>query len=304
MKQNKNVQLSLFRYYPENLLAIPPLVSSMQSFENALFLLSLKKYASALVLCVSSIESAFKSFLEIEKKEIVYLSELYQRAIERKKNFTQFKELEITKMSKVRNAIIHFGISPDDNKLAAYHLINTAIPLLDECYSSFFKMSLFGTKSIPTSLIVEFGEHLTVAKATFNKERSEKTASYCFNSLIHLTKNYIQTEFLSELQSRILDEGSYKNPLQFESSISIRENINKVLGDVVKIECPVCLGTDELLCKINLADFKKKSLSVETCYCINCSFILKVDEVHLTAVLLNEKLKAIEVSTLDDYGIQ
>ncbi len=76
-------KLDFFRAIPENLMAKPPLCSSLQSLESSFFLVALDRFPHALVTCGSGIESAMKSLLGINPEKFVNADKLYKMAADR-----------------------------------------------------------------------------------------------------------------------------------------------------------------------------------------------------------------------------
>ena len=68
-QQLETPTFNFFRATPPELLTNPPLASSLQSLETTFLLLSLERYPSALVTCVSAWESVIKAKLAIPPED-------------------------------------------------------------------------------------------------------------------------------------------------------------------------------------------------------------------------------------------
>ena len=66
---NEEPELRFLDKRPENLVAQPPLASSLQNFESCLFLIALGRYPHAFTACAFAIESALKAAFDIPSED-------------------------------------------------------------------------------------------------------------------------------------------------------------------------------------------------------------------------------------------
>ena len=116
-------ELHFFRGTPADLLARPPLASSLQSFESCLFLIALKRYPHAFTACAFAIESAIKAAFGIPSSGGDNLQRLLERARERLPRLRDFPQHDVDHLRQSRNRIIHYGFSLKDDQPAASLLL-------------------------------------------------------------------------------------------------------------------------------------------------------------------------------------
>src|SRR5262245_53995790 len=131
-----------FRATPCNMAGLPPLVSSLQSFETSLFLIGLDKYPSALIACSTAWESALKAKLAIGLDDRVDLYELLNRIRAQFTRLGSYDSKKLKDFRTTRNRLVHYGFSPRDDELSAMLLVETGFPFLNFCYQELFDFYL------------------------------------------------------------------------------------------------------------------------------------------------------------------
>ncbi len=299
----KEPKLVFFRDKPENLRDLPPLASSLQHLETSFLLIALKRYPHALVSCASAIESAIKSSLGKGPKEKNDFKQLMDSAFREFANFTNLSEVAIKDFRDKRNEIAHYGFSPKDDEISAYHLLNAGFPLIEQCYEAFFQFSLIGNEKYHGGLLPEIAHHLLVAKNVFSKKRDKAHSAYCFSSFSHLIRFNIQRWMLSDWQKDILFSEIESGWKSWEIKHKQKEDLTSKFGASWVFDCPVCNDVESFVCDLDVENLKKREGIIKRGICVNCGFVVSNDDHFLADELFKEQINQQETSILSEYGL-
>src|ERR1019366_4879138 len=126
--------LKFFRATPPDLLAYPPLASSLQTFETCLFLIGMHRYPSALVSCGTAWESVMKAKLAIPPEDRIMAAELLKKTRSRFVALNVFDGDALRAFRDARNRVVHYGFSPKDDEECAVLLLKVGFPFLSLLY--------------------------------------------------------------------------------------------------------------------------------------------------------------------------
>lgn len=290
-------RLHFFRHTPKDLLASPPLASSMQSFESCLFLIALERYPHAFAACVFSIESALKAAFGQSSQGGDSLQKLLVKAQCKSPRLGSFSKDSLDGLRRTRNRIVHYGFSPKDDRLTVT-LLSTGIPFLRACYEDFFGFVL------DDSLLIEFGNHLHIAGEVFEKVklRPDLDPVYCFRALAHLLRWSVKDSLMSQWEAeaaRTADEDGAK----FDTVQRQKEKIEQLLEPSWAFDCPVCDGFETFVCELVANDLDKNQISLLRAACVECGLAISRGCPFLADALCREQVEEKRDQIIDEYGI-
>ncbi len=182
-------ELLFFRKTPADLLARPPLASSLQSFESCLILIGLGRFPHAFTASVFAIESTLKAHFRLpwelsreDNNRFGKLEKLLREALNEFPSLQSLPQDKLKEMRGTRNRIAHYGFSPKDDQVTAKLLLEIAIPLLATLYEAAFAFDLYD------GLVLEFAEQLRHAVAAYGVFKNQPALNpvRCFDVLGHL----------------------------------------------------------------------------------------------------------------------
>jgi hypothetical protein len=300
-------ELNFFRKKPKNWLNLPPLGSSLQNLETSFILVSLNRYPHALMSCCAAIESALKAFLVINPNERhLSLLKLKKRANVQVGTFN-VTDSSLDDFRIKRNAITHYGFSPQDNEKSAELLLDTGYIFIEECYEKFFDFSLAGKNQEPGGLIVDLAYHYNVAKKIREKSKNNRrhSAKNCFVSLSHYIRWVIKYSMLSESDSNFLSKSTeeYNQRIEdFQNELK-EEYDHKIFSSTWHFDCPVCGNDESFICELDENQLKNhQEIRLQRAYCVNCDFTVPKNCFYMADELCKEQIDQQKMKILSDYG--
>jgi hypothetical protein len=294
--------LVFFRDRPANLVARPPLASSLQHLETSFLLTAIGRYPHALIACASAIESAIKAAVNAsESDRFRSFEELTRVALRKFPNFDVLRQ-DTTDFRYKRNDFIHFGFSPKDGALSARLLLETGYPHLERCYQEFFQFHLYD------ALIVEVAHHLRVACRVYDKAKPQidLDLSYCFISFAHQIRMGTQHWTMSDWRIDLLDSaeqgGAGEWPV-FEFKMNQKEAISHKFDAYWEFDCPVCGEPDAFVCELDCDELNEGKISVIRGVCVHCNLVIPRNCPFIANELCAKQLDEARPRILKEYGI-
>jgi hypothetical protein len=294
--ETEELQLQFFRHRPSDLLARPPLASSLQSFESSLFFLALGRYPHAFISCVFAIESALKARLAIPETGKESLLKLLERARGIIPRCSDFPQLKIDEMREVRNRIVHYGFGVGDAPLSAALLLEPAIPILATAYKS-FDFDLYD------SLIIDLGVHLRTALSVYSKVRLHSCVDgrECFSVLAHAIRWGIRQSFMTDYEAQAVEDAeSYGT--WFETVESQKRNLEKAFGTSWPFDCPICGRPESLVARLVKSQLDLGRITLAEAQCADCGLVIP-DVPSLADTVCAEGVEESRGEILRGYGM-
>jgi hypothetical protein len=309
--------LLFFRAWPENLEEIPPLASSLQSFESALISIRHWRFPDALVQIVTAWESCIKAALRIQQFQEVTLETLLRDIMVEKPVLRMFSGDKLAACRQTRNRIIHFGFSPQDDEECARRILETGIPfyeeLLSACYGHWltWQSAMPGSKSLrdlppdkahKACLLPQFGDHLQLAREYFRqvlRNFPQLDARHAFIPLSHeLIRSLSPRESIVELNA--LETADEDGGL-FEAQSKEAARWDKFFGygKCQWFDCPVCDGLASFVAQYAEGALNNNEFRFGIGHCVHCDL-----HIPATAIRLNELMLANQLSGLPMPGDQ
>jgi hypothetical protein len=291
-------RLYFFRHTPKDLLAHPPLASSLQSFESCQFLIALQRYPHAFTACVFSIEGAIKAAYGQPSWGNDSLQKLLEKAQGESSRLGSFNKERLDSLRRTRNRIVHYGFNLKDDRHTATLLLSTGIPFLRACYESFFDVVL------DDALLIEFGNQLRIAEEVFEKFklRSDLNPVYCLNVLGHLLRWSVKDSLISHWEAeaaRTADEDGAKS----ETILGQKEKVERLLDPSWAFDCPICGGLATFVCELVNDDLDKKQISLLRAVCVECGLAVPRGCPFLADALCREQVDEKRDQILYEFGI-
>jgi len=306
-KKSVNPHL-IFLGLPEHWEANPPLASSLQHLESALFLIALERYPHALVSCVAAIESAIKAKFKIPPDAEEKLVDLLKRTKGRFPQHVGFSDDQVAQMRRKRNEISHYGFSPNDDEVSARLLLNVAFNFADQCYRSFFRYHAIRHASESLGhLCPDVPLLLGYTLQTWKRNKSPKgdlVARSYLKVLGHAVRWSTQHWSLSIAQQEILDKAA-NSWGEFDAVRSVVERIKRDLSDPIgNFDCPVCGNPDCLWCELDGGDcFDLGELKSNRSVCAHCGLFVPGEAGPLIDALLSKQYVEHRESICKEYGV-
>jgi hypothetical protein len=288
--------LQFFRTTPDDLVARPPLGSSLQSFESCLFLIALMRYPHALTTCVAAIESALKARLEHSEQRTRF-QHLLAVARQDFPGLATLPQTQLDDLRQLRNRIVHMGFHSSDDSVAASALLSTGVPFLISVYEVVFGFSLC------TALVPPFGEQLRTAIDVFGRAQPTTTGSIeALSVLGHLTRWSLRDSMLGPWELQALDP-TESYDLQLEITARLRGHAERQLEPAWFFDCPVCGGPETLVCKLDDDLLIQKTIELLACFCVECGLRLSASARSLLNAVCAEAIKVSRDAILTEFGI-
>jgi hypothetical protein len=290
-------ELEFFRSTPPDLLARPPLASSMQHFESVLFLVGLKRYPHALTTCASAIESTIKAGLHLEVATRDTGRKLFAKAYAARPELEAIPDV-ITFLD-ARNRMVHYGFTRADEEIAAGLLLRTGVPLILACHQAFFKFDLLG------ALRTEFGVHLQFALTTQHRtgDRHACTPTLCLSALAHLVRWTMRESLMADWEYDA-SRDAQETTVQIEHCIRERQRMEREFGTAEAFDCPVCDNPDAFVCELDEELLCAGQIVLRQGQCVNCRFTIPPRGALLLEVLCEEQVGARRSEILDAFGFR
>jgi HEPN domain-containing protein len=300
------------RATPSDLTDNPPLASSLQAFETALFLLALGRYPSALVSIGSALESALKAKLRIPPDKICYLWQMLDKLRPLPASLEHFapkgdRNSLQARFSDMRNRIVHYGFSPRDDETSVVMLLETGFPFLCRVYEEYFDYFLDWKDIRPgatdfhalsqdemrkAGLIPYLADHLRVAIQVYQEGRQLDLPdrTYCINGLRRVVTHGIHLQARTWSVDRALDLADECGIL-FEAQAEELEKLERALGDFFwKFQCPVCFEWETARFALDEAKLNAGIIAPTRGACVECGFAVRADEPFLAGWLLADQI--------------
>ena len=299
MSDNEPI-LIFFRNRPSNLLARPPLASSMQSLETVFILLSQFRYPHALVSINSAIEGAIKSFPNRKKKKgNDFKSLLNTVPPSASKNIADFPDELAKELRKARNDIAHYGFSPKDDNKSIDLIFRIGLPLLEICYKDLHQINL------RHSLHQKISDWLGISRQIW--EAANKIApddkKYLLRGFQFVIRRELSDDFISDAEFHAINQ--YSDVL-YDHIEERKQQIEREWSAYWEIDCPVCGGNELLFVKLDFGDTDTSPLAAEKALCASCDFYIEpqsIEPFH-SEIVLNPLLAALDQKKIRrEYGM-
>lgn len=295
--ESERLQLRFFRQHPSDLLARPPLASSLQSFESSLFFLALGRYPHAFTACVFAIEGAIKAGLAISEENRESLQKLLERARGALPGLANFPRPKADEMRRTRNRIVHHGFGSGDERLSAGLLLGEAIPILGIVYDGFFAFDLCA------SLMEELGAQLRTALGVYARVRLDPDIDprRCCDVLAHFIRWSIREPLMTDWEAQAAEDAASYG-LMFEMVDRQRQNLRRTLEPSWFFDCPVCAGPQSLVAQLIESRLAMGQITLARAVCADCRLAIP-DVPHLADTVCAEEIEEVRSEILRDYGI-
>jgi hypothetical protein len=300
-------QFLLFGKTPRDLLARPPLASSLQNFESCLLLLTLDRYPHAFTTCAFAIESALRAEFGVPADDKRYdLRKLMNRVSGIKPadrdlpNTRQFSSRIRNDLPRTRDRIVHYGFSPKDDALTATLLLESAIPYLAAVYDDFFQFDLYDG-------LVDCGEQLQNALLAFEHAKARPELSvwlkpkHCFVVLVHMLRDQLKHNFVTQWEIDAAEDAEY-HP-KYDHIERQRPWVERELGCAWSFDCPLCGELESLVCELVEKELDVKQISLARCYCLACGLLVPKGIPFLTNALCRDQVEEKYETILREFGI-
>jgi hypothetical protein len=304
----QNPTLHFFRATPSALLDNPPLASSLQSLETTFFLLSMERYPSALVSCVSAWESVIKAKLQIGSDDGRPVAKLLGEIRALSKPLMAFDRTKLDQLRQTRNRIVHYGFSPHDDRDCCRLLLETGLPFLNSLYIELFGfylnwrdvrvdltdfMQLSTKEAACVGLVPSFADQLHTINAMYNLNRDcdDFDVLYCFTAFNHFLRGIIK-ESNSSLVDDMVNERAASIGLKHEIEEEQKKEITKSIGGTTwEFDCPLCNSTRSIVSGLDEEALDKKEIKLSWGLCVSCQLAMPKQAYHLADLVLQKELK-------------
>ena len=288
-------ELNFFRATPAGLLDNPPLASSLQTFETALFLIALGRYPSALVSCGSAWESAIKAKWAIPPDDRITAAKLIEMGRGYSVPLRAFDGESLRAFREKRNSVVHYGFSPKDDEQSARLLLESGLPFLSLLYQELFDFFLdwkalrpsanaFGElnreEMLKVGLLPYIADHLRDTSIVYSSARGRGAQDYryCFRGLERHLAFSMKQAAMSESEWAVLEAGNTGMAV-FEAELEAKKGLKKVLHEPTwEFNCPVCEGGESLVAELDETQLESLKVVPSRCVCIRCGCFARDNE--------------------------
>jgi hypothetical protein len=282
--------LDFFRATPRDLLDHPPLASSLQSLETCLWLIGLRRFPSAVVVCVNALESAIKAKLAIgaqgDKRN---LNALITEVRSRFPDLEAFDQSKLDTLRRKRNDLVHYGFSPKDDRECCVLLLESGLPFLDSCYKAFFDFYLdwrdirpdtknFEGLSIAeagkSGLTLEFANHLRYVKIIYqlSKNNGDFDPRLCFKAFIHFLRVHLKESAKSASEFELFKHADAYG-LRFDVENRMKEELKRQFGESWTFDCPICESFEGIVAELDDRTMSREDVTTLRCACLQCGAV-------------------------------
>jgi hypothetical protein len=312
--------LHFFRSTPVGMAENPPLASSLQSLETTFLLLSLERYPSALISCVSAWESAIKAKLRIPPEDHEYpLAKSLGKIRQSMPNLMQFDRTLIDGVRKTRNRIVHYGFSPHDDQECGRLLLETGLPFLVALYRELFGfhlnwhdvrpgitdfMQLTKEEAIHVGLVPYLADQLFIVTMMYklNKGREDFDLLHCFTAFNHFLRVMLRDCRSSNVDVLIVEQAT-STGIRHELEEAEKKSVARQLGGSTwEFDCPICNGTQSIIAGLDESALEAGKPSLTWAICVACHLVLPVKATHLANLVLSRELRGQTQAILEDVG--
>ena len=300
--------LHFFRATPPDMLKNPPLASSLQSLETTFFLLSLERYPSALVSCVSAWESAIKAKLKIPPDDDrVSIARLLGTIRESSAGLRQFDRANLDSLRQTRNRIVHYGFSPHDDQECGRLLVETGLPFLTALYRELFAFHLNWRDTRPgvrdftqltsqeaacTGLVPYFSDQIHIVNSMYalNRDREDFDVLFCFTAFAHFLRLKMKESYASSADNMVAVRAASIG-FRYEAENDEKRNISDRLGGVTwEFDCPMCNSARSVVSGLNEDALDKGATEISWGICVSCQLVMPKAAYHLANLVLHREL--------------
>ena len=290
--------LLFFRHRPDGWAANPYLASSLQSVETSFFLVALGRYPHALTTCASALETCLQA-AKIGAGDRDGLNDLITKAKRSSVAVAQFSVDVLTRFREARNRITHrgFGAGDDSESVALY--LEAGLPLLRLCYREFHAFDF------DDGLLMEYAEHLRVAKAVheYASKAPDADLCYCMSSFAHLIRWGFKANFTSRWELQALNAAE-EIGVKFERTYKRAQELEELFEVSWTFDCPVCDEFEGVIAELESDSLDAQELRVGRMACTHCDFVVTDSDVLLSNALLAAQLSQARGRILQEYGIE
>jgi hypothetical protein len=312
--------LHFFRATPPDMLKNPPLASSLQSLETTFFLLSLGRYPSALVSCVSAWESAIKAKLKISPDDDrVPIAKLLGTIRELSAGLKQFDRADLDNLRQTRNRIVHYGFSPHDDQECGRFLLETGLLFLTALYRELFAfhlnwrdartgvtdfMQLTQQEAARIGLVPYFSDQIHIVNSMYelNRDREDFDVLFCFTAFAHFLRLKMKELYASSADTMVAERAASIG-FRYEAENDQKRNITEQLGGVTfEFDCPMCNASRSVVSGLNEDALSKGHVDLSWGICVSCKLEMPRAAYHLANLVLQRELSEQSSAILESFG--
>jgi hypothetical protein len=312
--------LHFFRATPPDMGASPPLASSFQSLETTLLLLSLERYPSALVSCVSAWESAIKAKFRIPPDDDrVPIAKLLGEIRDAYPGLMLFERALIDGVRHTRNRIVHYGFSPHDDLECGRLMVETGLPFLVALYRELFDfhlhwrdarpgvtdfMHLTADEAAKVGLVPTVSDQLYMVFKMYEMKKHQGNFDFlqCFTGFNHFIRLMLRNSYASSVDDQIADRAASIG-IRYEAEHAEKKRIAKILGgDTSEFDCPMCNGTQSVIAGLNETALRDGDVSLSWAVCVSCQLLIPRTASNLADLILQRELEDQRTTILRDFG--
>ena len=317
-EQLQSPTLHFFLATPKELIENPPLASSLQSLETTFLLLSLERYPSALVACVSAWESVIKAQLGIPQDDKISTSKILEKIRISEPILMAFDYARLDVLLKTRNRVTHYGFSPHHDQDCGHLLIETGLPFLTALYQTLFGFHLHWRDVRPgltdftqltaqeartVGLMPDLSDQIKIVNTMFELNRHSEgfDVLLCFKAFTHYLRFRLRESYASNADDLLEDRASAKG-MRYEIEQQEKQNIYKQMDDETwDFDCPICHSPKALVAGLNTSEFDQGRVSLNWGICVACRLVMPKQAHHLTDLVLSHELAEQKKSIHDSY---
>ncbi len=306
--------LNIFRLLPNNILELNPLLSSFQSFETSIELMSLRRYPAAVITCSNAWESALKAFLKIGPNDNIGLMDLMDETFKRAPSLKKYSK-SAHKFRETRNKLIHFGTSPGDDQKSFDFVLSVGYKFYNALVRDCFGLYLNWRELAPPSnsfinikatdlekclLIPTYGDAIFDSIQLFDEFGNRKLIKdnrFCAARLGYVISDLIKQD-LYTTREHFVDDFTNEYFVYLNTARSkIEDHYN---GWHYQFECPVC-GADQFIGEIDSSRSTKKKIHIDRGKCVECDFQIDAGNKGVLNKLLFSQLEQKSSEILKEF---
>jgi hypothetical protein len=318
-QQLETPTFNFFRATPPELLTNPPLASSLQSLETTFLLLSLERYPSALVTCVSAWESVIKAKLAIPPEDRrTSTAQLLEDIRKSEPILMEFDQGKLKILRDTRNHITHYGFSPHHDQDCGRLLIETGLPFLTALYQTLFGFHLHwrdvragltdftqltAQEARTVGLIPDLSDQISIVNTMFelNRHSDGFDVLLCFKVFTHYLRFMLRESYAS-YTDELIAERTLSNGMRFQIEQEEKNRIsNQMGGETWEFDCPICHSPYSIVAGLNTNMFDQGRVLLNWGVCVSCHLVMPQQAHHLTDLVLSKELARQEEAILAGY---
>lgn len=310
--------LHFFRATPQELVRNPPLASSLQSLETAFLLLSLERYPSALVACVSACESVIKAKLGIPQDDRISTSKILEKIRMSEPILMTFDYAKLDVLLKTRNRVTHYGFSPHHDQDCGRLLIETGLPFLTALYQTLFGFHLHwrdvragltdftqltAQEARTVGLIPDLSDQISIVNTMFELNRHSEgfDVLFCFKAFTHYLRFMLRESYAS-YTDELIAERTLSNGMRFQIEQEEKNSIsNQIGGETWEFDCPICHSPYSIVAGLNTNMFDQGRVLLNWGVCVSCRLVMPKQAHHLADLVLSKELAQQQEAILAGY---